>query len=208
MRKADEALRRVAGTAGYPDELQRMLIVRAHRRFAERFRLILTDGSLKEKFDPLFRKASMEGKESSTQAAILRHIEYQLWLFEAAPALGKEGAMSVQAPLSRIFEPLDCGILKWGEIGNPSGTAPAGEERRDAFDERYGGRQPMLEEVLRLLGDKKLSEPIVLQGVAGSGKSAFTLKLCAALQEAGLQPIRIRMRHLSHESTRVQTHNQ
>jgi hypothetical protein len=34
-------------------------------------------------------------------------------------------------------------------------------------------------------------------GVAGSGKSAFTLKLCAALRDEGLRPIRIRMRDLS-----------
>jgi hypothetical protein len=33
--------------------------------------------------------------------------------------------------------------------------------------------------------------------VAGSGKSASTLKLCAALRDEGLRPVRIRMRDLS-----------
>ena len=54
----------------------------------------------------------------------------------------------------------------------------------------------MLEQVIGLLGNRDFKDAIVIQGVAGAGKSAFTLRLCVELRRLGLRPIRIRMRHL------------
>lgn len=197
VQRADTALRKVAGAAGYPKDLQRLLLEGVHKRLAEKFRVIISDARVKEKFDPLFRLMAIGGKEFATHAAILRHIEYQLWRFSKAPVLGSEGAMSVQCPLSDIFVPLDCGALRWGDIRREFGPSSIPTKHRSPFNEEFGRRQDVLTEVLRLIADPQFNDAIVVQGVAGSGKSAFTLKLCAALRDEGLRPIRIRMRDLS-----------
>ncbi len=162
MRKADAALRQVAGAAGYPDDLQRLLVVKVHRRFADQLRLIVTDGKLKEKFDPLFRLLSLDSKGATTQTAIQCHIDNQLWRFEHAPTLGAEGELSLQAPLSQIFVPLDCGKLKWGDILGKAAPGQSALERASAFDEEFGGRSDMLTEVLNLIADEKLDDAIVI----------------------------------------------
>ena len=50
---------------------------------------------------------------------------------------------------------------------------------------------------MNLIGDPKLRDAIVIQGVAGSGKSSFTLKLCSELIREGLHPIRVRLRDIN-----------
>jgi hypothetical protein len=197
VQRADTALRKVAEAAGFPEDLQLLLLEGIHKRLAEKFRAIISDARVKEKFDPLFRLMAIGGKEFATHEAIRRHIEYQLWRFTKAPALGTEGAMSVQCPLSEIFVPLDCGVLRWGDIRREFGPGSIPVKHRSPFNEEFGGRQDMLTEFLRLIADPQFNDAIVVQGVAGSGKSAFTLKLCAALREEGLRPIRIRMHDLS-----------
>jgi hypothetical protein len=47
-----------------------------------------------------------------------------------------------------------------------------------------------------MLGGETFSDAIVVQGVAGAGKSAFTLRLANRLLDEGLRPIRIRIRDL------------
>lgn len=71
------------------------------------------------------------------------------------------------------------------------------DRRKNPFDESVGGRSPMLDRIVNLIGDSKFREAIVVQGVAGAGKSAFTLNLSVELRKLGLRPIRIRMRDLA-----------
>jgi uncharacterized protein YjbI with pentapeptide repeats len=197
VRRADEAVTAIAAAAGYPEDLRRLLLEGVHSRLAEKFRILISDGRTKEKFDPLFRRLNLGGKEVATYSMIRRHMEYQQWRFTRAPALGKAGALSLNCPLEQIFVPLDCGALKWGEIRSASRPRTPHGARPSPFDEAFGGRTSLLTKVMRLLGDSELNDAIVVQGTAGAGKSAFTLQLCVALRKNGLRPLRIRMRDLS-----------
>jgi hypothetical protein len=196
VKRADKALTTVATATGYPEEVVRAPLEGIHVRFAETFAATISDGRVKEKFDPLFRLLELHGLESPTYAFLRRHLDYQLWRFTKAPALGKGGALTLQTPLAQTFTPLDCGVLRWGEIRASRTTSMEGP-RRSPFDEDFGGRRPLLDTVIDLIGDPNFKEAIVVQGTAGAGKSAFTLQLCQALRDRWLRPIRVRMRDLS-----------
>jgi uncharacterized protein YjbI with pentapeptide repeats len=196
VRRADQTLRTVAEAAGYPEEVGRALLEGVHVRFVEQFRTAISDGKVKEKFDPLFRLMELGGREVATYAFLRRHLKYQLWRFTRAPALGKGGVLGMRTPLAQFFTPLDCGVLNWGEIRRAN-RAGLPEGRRSPFDEDFGGRIPLLAKVLDLIRDPDFKDAIVVQGTAGSGKSAFTLQLCQALHHMALRPIRVRMRDLS-----------
>lgn len=66
----------------------------------------------------------------------------------------------------------------------------------DPFSESFGVREPLLKSVMGLIGNWRVREPIVIQGVAGAGKSSFTLRLCVELQKHHLRPILIRFKDL------------
>lgn len=195
--RADKALCTVAEAAGYPEEVGRALLEGVHVRFVEKFRATISDGRVKEKFDPLFRLIELGGREVATYAFLRRHLDYQLWRFTRAPALGKSGALSLRTPLARIFTPLDCGVLHWGEIRRETHAGSSQVQRRSPFDEDFGGRVSLLDTVVALIRDPDFKDAIVVQGTAGGGKSAFTLQLCQVLREMALRPIRVRMRDLS-----------
>jgi uncharacterized protein YjbI with pentapeptide repeats len=195
--RADKALRTVAEAAGYPEEAVRALLEGVHVRFVERFRATVSDGRVREKFDPLYRLLELGGREVATYAFLHHHLDYQLWRFTRAPVLGKGGAFSLRTPLAKFFTPLDCGVLQWGEIRRASRTASPQARTRTPFDEDFGGRRSLLDTVISLIRDPDFRDAIVVQGTAGAGKSAFTLQLCQALRDMALRPIRVRMRDLS-----------
>ena len=102
--------------------------------------------------------------------------------------------------LQEIYVEVECGTLTWGEIKKTKSLEKGPHrEALDPFVEKHGGRQPLLHTVLGLLGDDKLRDAIVIQGVAGAGKSTFTLRLCAELRNQGLRPIRVRLRDLKQD---------
>jgi hypothetical protein len=201
-KRADESLMRLAEAAGWPEDLRLRLIEGVHARFSPAFRKIISDGRTREKFDPLFKYLDINAAEEARFAAVERHIAYQLWCFNEAPALGKPHdvqrgePMTLACPLLDIYIPPDCGTLDWAEIEAMRASARKQGPRRTPFHEAEGGRRPMLEQVIELLGNRDFKDAIVIQGVAGAGKSAFTLRLCVELRRLGLRPIRIRMRHL------------
>lgn len=200
-RRADTLLEKFAEAAGWPANMRRLLVEKVHIRFSTTFRAIISDGRTKDKFDPLFRFMNVEASYSSTFEAIAAHIEYQLWRFNEAPVLGARNSTTelkmIQCPLKDIYVPLDCGALRWGEIVQLQKADEAEERKKSPFDEAVGGRSPILKHILELIGSKSFREAIVVQGVAGAGKSAFTLNLCVELRRSGLRPIRIRMRDLA-----------
>jgi uncharacterized protein YjbI with pentapeptide repeats len=195
--RADNALRTVAKAAGYPEDVERALLEGVHVRFAEKFRATISDGRVKEKFEPLFLLMEVGGREVTTYSFLQRHLDYQLWRFTNAPALGKSGALTLHTPLAEIFTPLDCGFLRWGQIRRASHAGAPQGRRRSPFDEDFGDRVSLLDTVLDLMRDPHFKDAIVVQGTAGSGKSAFTLQLCQKLRDMKLRPIRVRMRDLS-----------
>jgi hypothetical protein len=144
--------------------------------------------------------------ETNNFSAVERHIEYQLWRFNKAPVLGNRGERSegelkgIQCSLKDIYVPLDCGLLEWGEILKMQKVDNRIGRRETPFDESAGGRAPILDQVLQLLGNRNFRDAIVVQGIAGAGKSGFTLSLCVELRRLGLRPIRIRMRDLALDS--------
>jgi hypothetical protein len=199
VRGADAALQAVAEAAGYPEALRRLLLEGVHRRFASTFAIIIAEGKQSGKFDPLFRLLSLDPRLPAAFAAVQRHIDYQLWRLSEATALGTAGPMSVRLPLGKLYVPLDCGVLSWKDARELSSVRRGVQVRESPFDETHGGRTELVAEVMRLIGEPAFNDAIVLEGVAGAGKSTSTLYLCKVLREAGLQPLRIRMRDLNLE---------
>lgn len=196
IRQADAAVYAFTSALGFPENLQRRLIEGVHLRFPDQFRALISDGKVKDKFDPLFRLLELGGKEISTYAVLQRHIDYQLWRFKASPVLGSVGSSSMRGLLGQVFEPLDCGSLHWGEI-RASGAKSKAALRRTPFDEDFGGRAPLTERIIDLIGRREFNDAIIVQGTAGAGKSVSMMHLCTVLRQRYLRPIRIRMRDLS-----------
>jgi Pentapeptide repeats (8 copies) len=202
VRAADQRLMTLAQALGWPEPLRNQLLERIHARFRQEFARLISDGRTQDKFAPLRAFLGLSASYSQEFAAVDRHIAYQLWCFSQAPVLGAPEAsiLSRKSPRPRsslkdIYIPPDCGALVWEQISNMK-TGGAGSANRTPFSEQEGGRKPLLEEVLKLIAEKSFHDAIVIQGIAGSGKSAFTLYLCTELRALGLRPVRIRMRHL------------
>ena len=158
--------------------------------FRHSLAMLLSDGNTKEKFEPFTEYLKLGGAdEKRARKMLAQHANYQRWLFEQAPVL----RVSLFA-LKHVYIETDCGQLKWQEINEPQ---RAHENRINPFSEKHGGRKPLLETVLNLIGSKTLTEVIIIQGVAGAGKSSFTLKLCDELLKRKLHPIRVRIKDIS-----------
>src|SRR5262249_1011704 len=95
----------------------------------------------------------------------------------------------------------DCGILTGKDLLRESPKVLSEKQpesdRIDPFSEDHGGRHDLLHAVLERLGDPRFNRAIVIQGPAGAGKSAFTLRLADHFMKEGLRPIRIRLRRLN-----------
>lgn len=151
---------------------------------------ILTDGETRENFAPFTEYLNLGGAdEKRSRKMLAQHANYQRWLFEQSPVL----RVSPFA-LNHVYIDTDCGKSTWEEINTQQRSS---ENRFNPFSEQHGGRQPLLNTVLDLIEDKNLSEAIIIQGVAGAGKSSFTLKLCDELLRRRLHPIRVRIKDLS-----------
>jgi hypothetical protein len=87
--RTDAALDNLANASGWPDNLRRKLLEGLHARFAPAFRMIISDGRTKDKFDSLFRFMNIGPVDTNSFTAIERHINYQIWRFNEAPVLGR-----------------------------------------------------------------------------------------------------------------------
>jgi hypothetical protein len=196
VKQADEVLRKWVESVGYGKAQSRIIVIGVHRRFVPNLKTILSHGELKEKFAPFTQKMELGTEEEQAYDALLEHTEYQRWLFEEAPVFEKE-----PFALEHVYVDTECGKLTWGQISKDQQLLDKGQgkehERVDPFSEKWGDRKPLLSTVLDMIGDPTLKDAIVIQGVAGSGKSSFTLKLCSELIREGLHPLRVRLRDLS-----------
>jgi Pentapeptide repeats (9 copies) len=196
IRQADHIVDALTDTAGYDDAQRRRLLEQVHQRFTANLQMILAHGKTREKFAPLVVWSQLSTASRAANRALDAHIEHQERLFTEARVLRIE-----PFALSDVYVDNDCGNLTWGAIRDAKPEAGAHHDaasraKSNPFSEEFGGRAQLLETVLGLVADPSFRDVIVIQGVAGSGKSAFTLKLCTKLREDGLHPIRVRMRDL------------
>jgi hypothetical protein len=159
-------------------------------RFVSNLKGILSHGSSRERLAPFRDRMTLDTREARAYDALREHADYQRWLFEEQPVLGHE-----PFTLAQVYTETDCGLLRWEEI-NRKGEREERGERIDPFSQSFGGRLPLIGTVLELIADKDFRDAVVIQGVAGSGKSSSTLRLAWELVREGLRPIRIELKHL------------
>jgi hypothetical protein len=100
----------------------------------------------------------LNADDSNIRALVHENAERQVQSFYDSPALQVEPFV-----LADVYLEPECGILPAGHIK---------DQHLDAFDESPigGGRLPLLEEVLKKIGDPKFHDVIVIQGPARSGQ--------------------------------------
>jgi uncharacterized protein YjbI with pentapeptide repeats len=194
IRRADEITTEVLRGVGYNAQQIVAIFNALHIRFVTHFKTLISHGDTKEKFAPLYAILAIGTGDRSAAAALLEHAQYQRALFEERPVFGKE-----VFALQHVYIDTECGLLEWGKIRD---AAAADKRGLDPFSEANGGRRRLGYEVLRLISDPKFDDAIIVQGVAGAGKSAFTQWLSAELIRQGLRPIRILFRDVRLERNR------
>lgn len=185
VREAVAVLDAYAPSLGFDGAAKTRLLVTTQARFHRCLQEVLCHPDTKDRFDPVLRRMHTEGDEVLARNALVAHAALQRRLFEQAPVLGRE-----PFALTHVYIHSDCGLLRWEQMRRKD----TDQEVIDPFLERHGGRHPLLETVFQYLDDPSFREALVIQGVAGSGKSSFTLRLCTALLDRGLIPIRVRLR--------------
>lgn len=194
---ADRFLQVSAHGLGLDNSAFLILQHEVRRRFLPNLKGILSHGSSRERFAPFRELIALGTPEARAYDALLEHADFQRWLFEEQPVLGRE-----PFTLAQVYTETDCGVLRWEEI-RTKGQRTDGGEPVDPFKEEHGGRHPLVETVLALIADPEHHDAIVLQGVAGSGKSSLTLRLAWELVRQGLRPIRIELKHLDSRESAV-----
>jgi dsDNA-binding SOS-regulon protein len=196
VRRADDILGELARAAGIDEEQRVKVFNITHERFIRKLDLLLSDKKTATKFAPFKEWMGMDGGRQAALAALQIHAKYQRDQYLTEPLFKRE-----PYALQHIYVDTECGKLAWGAIRGPR-DARRGEdfarpaERLDPFSENHGGRHNLLDTVMDFIPDRNFKEPIVIQGVAGAGKSSFTLRLCARLWEKGFHPLRIRLKRL------------
>ncbi|WP_281558122.1 pentapeptide repeat-containing protein [Thalassomonas sp. RHCl1] len=132
-------------------------------------------------------KTALSGVSSQERTAndyLAAHQAWLYWQYHDAPIFQKE-----PYALADVYIEPECGSLLWEQVQN---------DKKDPFQEKgeCGGREPMLETVLSLMGNSDFSDLITIQAGPGAGKSAFTYRLASKLIDEGLQPIIIKFKDL------------
>lgn len=187
--------------AGYTEDQVRSIQNEIAMRFPGCLRAIVSHPSTRQKYAAFADSLQQGTKENRVHLAWNDHFEYQRYQFE-------DKRVFVEEPfsLSEIYVDTECGSITCEELWETpsqentalfSNSSVATNERsNDPFDENFGGRHDLLETVINLIGDRTFTDAIVVQGAAGAGKSAFTLRLALELLRKGLRPIRIRFRDI------------
>ncbi len=186
--QSDRILERFLPVGGFSQEQVNQIIQDIHEELPRELNALITNGKSKEKFDTLFRWLQLPAEGRTARAALRRHADYVSWVFNEAPVFQCEAYA-----LADVCIEAECSRLTYGDLRaeDKQGRIPP-----DPFAEgdANGGRHPLLETVMGYITNPKFREAIVIQGSAGCGKSTFTLRLADHLREAGLRPIRIRLR--------------
>jgi len=208
VRRADDILGELTRAAGLDEEQRVKVFNITHERFIRKLDLLLSDKKTAPKFASFKEWMEMDGGRQAALGALQIHAKYQRDQYLSEPLFKRE-----PYALQHIYVSTECGKLTWGEIRGPR-DARRGEdfarpaERRDPFSENHGGRHNLLDTAMGFITDRNFKEPIVIQGVAGAGKSSFTLRLCARLWEKGFHPLRIRIKRLRLSSSLIDALNE
>jgi uncharacterized protein YjbI with pentapeptide repeats len=208
VRRADDILGELTQAAGLDVEQRVRVFNITHERFIRKLDLLLSDKKTAPKFAPFKEWMELDSGRQAALATLQIHAKYQRDQYLSEPLFKRE-----PYALQHIYVSTECGKLTWGEIRGPR-DARRGEdfarpaERRDPFSENHGGRHDLLDTVMGFITDRKFKEPIVIQGVAGAGKSSFTLRLCAELWAKGWRPLRIRLKRLRLSSSLMDALNE
>lgn len=181
-----EALKLLDGFAeliGYSESDRRVIQTHAARRFSAALKSILSDRKTEEQFRPFAERIALGADQQTSALRLDEHAEFLRSQFRDRQVLDYE-----PFALSDVYVEPQCSEFTWGTLRH---------QHLDPFDERSVERSEILERVIEKLGDPTFEDAIVVQGVAGAGKSAFTLRLCMRLLDEGLQPVRIRLRDLN-----------
>jgi hypothetical protein len=206
--RADAILGELTQAAGLDQEQRVKIFNLTHERFIWKLDLLLSDKKTAPKFAPFKEWMEMDGGRQAALAALQIHAKYQRDQYLSGPLFKRE-----PYALQHIYVDTECGKLTWGEIRDPR-DARRGEDlaspaqRCDPFSENHGGRHNLLDTVMGFITDRNFKEPIVIQGVAGAGKSSFTLRLCAELWAKGFHPLRIRLKRLRLSSSLIDALNE
>ena len=121
----------------------------------------------------------------SSEDYLALHRAWNRYQFEREAVLGRE-----PFALEGIYVDTECGVLPWHEISAGRKVA------LDPFKEKNGGRVSLLAAVMRFVTDAKFRDAVVVQGPAGAGKSAFTLRFASDVESRGLHAVRLRFRDM------------
>jgi hypothetical protein len=195
VKHADELLSEMLRGVEADEELRRRILDHTHREFENNLDLLLTDKKTAEKFAPFKEWMELDAGRRAAHAALQLHAKYQRDQYESEPLFRRE-----PYALKNIYIDTECGKLTWGEIRGKGSARrrelPNQPSSLDPFSENHGQRHDLLTTVMDYLTEPQFKEAIVIQGVAGAGKSSFTLRLCSELWANGFQPIRIRLKRL------------
>ncbi len=188
--------------AGYSKSEIRKIQNEVVIRFPGCLKALVSHPQTREKYAAFLEAIQYGDLETRVWEAWQDHIEFQRYQFEEAYVFGEE-----PFSLSEIYVETECGLISCGELWDMAKneqnvntttqqTQKSHHRKSDPFHEACGGRHDLLTSVMNLIGEKSFRDAIVVQGPAGSGKSAFTLRLAMELQRSGLMPIRIRFRDI------------
>jgi len=195
------------GFAHYIDleaKITNQLLKIIHQSFLRNLRLLLTHPDTEREFAAFKNLMGLDNTSYQTQTILNQHLEYQSWLFHEAPVFRQE-----PFALAHIYLDTECGVLQWQEIekvdkglnSRSKYSSFLNEEVEqkllNPFSESDSPRVNLLDTVKDYIGEPDFNEPIIIQGVAGAGKSSFTLRLVSELVEEGLTPIRVLLRNLN-----------
>ncbi len=195
---ADQVFEKIAQANRINTTLTDSLIKDIHWSFLRHLRLLLIHPKTADKFEGFRELMLLDNSQFELQEVLCAHGYYQSWLYNTAK-LFKEETFS----LSEIYLETDCGNLKWSDIQPQSKSKKSDgfyqetlKQRKNPFSEIDSERVNLLSTVLEYFEDPKFKEPIVIQGIAGAGKSSFTLHLAHKLIEKGCTPIRVLLKDI------------
>ena len=213
--RADAAFTELLRAAGASHEQEVKIFNALHEAFVEQLKLLLANKATAEKFAPFKAIIGLGSEERRVQQALLQHARYQIAQYADRPLFRRE-----PFALKDVYSENECGKLLWGEIKPaaelrgargrmlPHADPESDRPRLDPFSEANGLRHDLLQTVMGYIEDPAFKEAIIIQGLAGAGKSSFTLRLCAELWQRGFHPIRIRLKMLALRGSLIEALNQ